>query len=70
MLELAHHLGTVVAAPIEGIATVLEEFGAGHVQSQRNLFAWLVAGLGDRLHQDFTGLNVAQVGSETTFIAH
>ena len=70
LLQLPHHLGTVVAAAIEGIATVLEEFGTGHVECQGDLLTGLVAGFLDRLHQNLTGFHVAQIRSEATLITH
>ena len=70
LLELAHHLGAGVAAAIEGITAVLEEFGAGHVQGQGDLFAGLVARFADRFHQDFAGFHIAQIRREAAFIAH
>ena len=70
MFQLAHHLGAGVVAAIEGITAVLEEFGAGHIQCQGDMFAGLVARLADRLHQDFAGFHVAQIRREAAFIAH
>jgi hypothetical protein len=70
LFELPHHFCTGVAATVEGIATVLEEFGAGDVECQGDLFPRFVARFLNCFHQDFAGFHVAEVGGETTFISN
>ena len=56
---------------LQRVVAVFEQLGRGNVKCEKHVFARLVTGLDDRLHNDFQRFLVGlQVGCETAFVAN